>query len=144
MLTEDLIRYYCHINFLKMQDHIKNIRRDELVWNVIMRSKVINMNDIVFSTLMLNPIIIYDRSHNPDVKDFIYYLDTDWTFCTCIKVSQTNIYIYSTCITYYDKLGWFTTSQGLCFILWIHKWWKFVFFSVSSKWWEYDFVSLFR
>ena len=52
------------------------------------------MNNIVFSTSMLNPIIIYDRSHNPNVKYFIYYLNTDWTFCTCIKVSQTYIYIY--------------------------------------------------
>jgi hypothetical protein len=31
MLTEDLVGYYCYIDFLKRQGHIKNIRRNELI-----------------------------------------------------------------------------------------------------------------
>lgn len=91
MLTEDLARHYRYIDFLRRQGHTKNIRRDELIQNIILRSKDISIDNIVFPTSMLELIIVPNRSHGPDVKYLVYHPDTEGASCTCTRASQTNI-----------------------------------------------------
>ena len=38
MFTKDFARQYWYINFLKMQWHIKNIHRDEVIRNMIIKN----------------------------------------------------------------------------------------------------------
>lgn len=73
MLTENLPRHYWYKDFLKRQCHIKNIQKDE---HIIFKSKDINMNDGAFSSSRLEPIIVPNKNHVPDIKYVIYYPNT--------------------------------------------------------------------
>ncbi len=77
MLIEDLAGHYRYIDLLKRQGHIKNIRRDELIRNMILMSKYISIDDVIFLTSMLELIIVSDRSHGTDVKYSVYHPNTE-------------------------------------------------------------------
>jgi hypothetical protein len=54
-------------------------------------SKYINIDDVVFPTSKLEPIIISDKSYGPDVKYLVYHPDMKWTSCTFTRASKINI-----------------------------------------------------
>ena len=49
------------------------------------------MDDVVFSSSKLEPIIVSYRSYGLDVKYLVYHLDTEWASCTCTRTSQISI-----------------------------------------------------
>ena len=91
MFTKYLARHYWYINFLKSQWYIKNIHKDEIIQNMILISIDISIDDVVFFTSKLKPIIISNRSHGPDIKYLVCDSDTEWASYRCIRASQINI-----------------------------------------------------
>ena len=85
---------------------------------------------------MLEPIIVSDKSYGPYIRYSEYVMD----FLDMYKsISYKYMQGQSTYIVYRDKFGWFTTFYDIYFILWVRKYLKLVFYSISLKWWEYGF-----